>query len=265
MGVFGVNINADECKKTMFLSSPLLSSPLLSSPLLLLTRLHSLLRKPINLQAELRACVLFLFIRGSGHMSVCLPVFWPWPLKMCLLCTCMCPFTFVCMYLHTIRLIQDLTQPMTALMLSQTPWPTTGELAGAWGACLTALNKLHLDDGWVDWCLCNCAVSSSSLKKSSAELKRILTNGQVSVCFGYKLFLTTVILLVLLTDENAFTQVVGSIDFMRCQLKACYTDSVFGYRLFTLLTGSGRSEGSWELACNSHVIHTHTHTHTHTQ
>lgn len=29
-----------------------------------------------------------------------------------------------------------------------------------------------------------CCVPSCSLKKSSAELKRILTNGQVSLCFG---------------------------------------------------------------------------------
>ena len=82
----------------------------------------------------------------------------------------------------------------------------------------------------------NCDVSSFSLKKSSAELKRILTNGQVSVCFGFKLYSTTVISLLLLTDENTFTQVVGSsIDFLRCQLKVCYTDCVFGYCLFSML------------------------------
>lgn len=98
-------------------ASPLRSSPLLSSLLLLssvvlspplcghlclsffFTYLPSLsLQKPINLPAELRACVLFSFFRGSGHMSVCLLV--------CLLAltakcasVCICACVSVCVLL----------------------------------------------------------------------------------------------------------------------------------------------------------------------
>lgn len=74
-------------------------------------------------------------------MSVCLLVcLLALTAKCVLVCVCVCVLSHlcVCVCLYPFRLIQDLTQPMTALVRSQTPWPITGEFAGASGACSTA-------------------------------------------------------------------------------------------------------------------------------
>lgn len=106
---------------------PLLSPPFYSCPL------FGHPQKPINLQAELRA--FFLFITRSGHVcrlsgldhfvSISAPVCEDTHLCICVFCP--------------LRLTRDQTQLMTALTLSQTPQPTTGELAGAQGVALINL------------------------------------------------------------------------------------------------------------------------------
>lgn len=68
-------------------------------PSFFLACLPSLLRKSINLQAEQRACVLFLFIRGSGHMSVSLCLSSGLDQSVCL-CVCLCSFIFVFLHLQ---------------------------------------------------------------------------------------------------------------------------------------------------------------------
>lgn len=116
---------------TSFLYSFSLSSPLLSTPVLYLDTRKSQLTFRLNW--ELSSCSL----RGPA-MSVCL---FGLDRFVCISAP-ICEDTHLCICVFCpLRLTRDQTQLMTALTLSQTPQPTTGELAGAQGVALINLWK----------------------------------------------------------------------------------------------------------------------------
>lgn len=137
-------------------------------------------QKPINLQAEPRA--FFLFITRSGHVWLSVS------LALTTLCVCLCVRLCVCfcaiarahlcirLFLCSLRSTLGQTRLTTAPTLSQTRRPTTGERGAAARVALMSLEEkksvlVHV---------VQLRSAPPSLKKSSAELKRILSNGQVS-------------------------------------------------------------------------------------
>lgn len=142
--------------------------------------LPSLLRKLINLQAELRACVLFFFIRWSAHMSVCLLVcLWPWPLSLCVhMCTSVSSHISVYGFAH----YQVNTRPNPA---NDCTHVVPDSMTNNRWAVRSTKSMLHYfsQKDVLDMMVNQFHAFSPSLKKSSAELKRILSNGQVSLSF----------------------------------------------------------------------------------
>lgn len=103
-------------------------------------------------------------------------------------CVCVRAHSHLCigLFLCSLRSTLGQTQQTTAATRCQTP--TTGERGSAAGAALLTLVQIKYNEVKKDlrsFMSYNCALPPppTSLKKSSAELKRILSNGQVSSFF----------------------------------------------------------------------------------